>query len=232
MNLRRVLALALPLVTTTIAALTPTGARACWDGIAVSSDRVVLGIDTPASWTPEGARHWAKWLGRLDALVPAGKQLVVMQGAIEICDDGHENCREAAVGWDDGSAFTLFQIAVALFEPNRQQVAQARRAGHVALTVQVAATFDLAAAQALAVRINDAELELAGFYDVGGFPSTNDVAHVVERVTDDGVRYEVVVGAFLDRAQAREALAVLDEALTLDGFVRPLDQRTSADEGC
>lgn len=232
MNLRRSLALALPLVTTTLTALAPERAHACWDGIAVSSDRVVLGIDTRASWSPEGARHWAKWLGRLDALVPAGKQLVVMQGAVEICDDGHENCEEAAMTWDDGSAFTLFQIAVALFDADGRQVAHARRAGHTALTVQVAATHDAAAATALATRINDAELELAGFYDVGGFPSTNDVAHVVERVTDDGVRYEVVVGAFLDRAQAHDALAALDEGFGLHGFVRTLDQRTLDDEGC
>lgn len=207
-------------------------AHACFDGVVIDGARTSIAMETDATWSPEAARHWARWVGRIDALVPEGKQLVVSFGVIEVCGDGHVDCVELPITWDDGRAFTLFELAADHFAPGGKAIAAARRSGRTPLTVQVAATRDATAAAALVERIDAAELGLEGFFNAGGFPSTHGYAHVVQSWDETGARYEVVVGAFLDREHADEAAMQLQETLDLHGFVRALDQSTLSDEGC
>ncbi|MFO0633381.1 MAG: SPOR domain-containing protein [Nannocystaceae bacterium] len=207
-------------------------AHACFDGVVIDGERTSIALETDATWSPEAARHWARWVGRIDALVPQGQRLVVSFGAIEVCRDGHVDCVELPVTWDDGRAFTLFELAADHFAPGGTAVAAARRSGHTPLTVQVASSRDATAAAALVDRIDAAELGLEGFYSAGGFPSSHGYAHVVESWDELGARYDVVVGAFLDRDHADEAAMQLQETLDLRGFVRRLDQATPSDEGC
>lgn len=215
------------------AALLPNTSQACWDGMAISTDKVYLAIGDETPWSPEQARHWATWASRIDALVPEGKRLSVTHGFVEICDaDGA--CNELEAEWSNGSAFTLFEAAADAFDASRKTIATARRQHAMPLTVQVAASADLDAARGLAVRINEADLGLHGFLDVGGFPASNAYAHVVEGTGTDGiVVYHVVVGAFLGREQADEAVATIETELGMTGYVRRLEQSSVAVvEGC
>jgi SPOR domain len=214
-----------------LAALAPNLAAACWDGIAISTDKVVVAIEGSEPWSPEQARHWATWIARIDALVPAGKTLSVTHGDVEVCEDGGA-CQQIDGEWSDASAFWLFEHTADLFAASRKQIASARHTETVPYTVQLAASHDLTAAEQLAARINAAELEVYGFLDVGGFPSSNPYAHVVESSASDAVTYHVVVGAFLEQADADAAMRVIEGELGMHGFVRPLDQSSITEEGC
>lgn len=226
------------LVAASLAALVfaavPSTADACWDGTAITTENVSLSIAGDDTWSPEEARRWAKWAGRIDALVPAGKSLNVMFGEIEICDDATGECAMSSRTWDDSDPFTLFEVVADEVGASRKQIAVARRAAIEPLTVQVAATHDLAAAEKMATRIDDAGLELSGFWYAGPFPGVSSSAHVVESTNADGVTtYNIVVGAFLQRAHADEAVAVLGSELGMSGFVRALDQSSvTYEEGC
>lgn len=225
-------AVCLGLAAALVPCLVPTHASACFDGISASSDRVTIAVAGDDVWSPEVARHWARWVGRISALVPEGKTLQVIHGTVEICEAGTDDCRIADVTWDDGRLFTLFELTADLFAAPRTTIAAARHADGHPLTVQVAASGDRWAAERLAQRINAAELELSGFLDVGGFPSTNAYAHVVASPISDVPTYHVVVGAFLERGDAEAALGLLDSELGVHGYVRALDQVSAADEGC
>jgi len=224
--------LALALLATLAPALVSRPAHACWDGIAASTPKVTLAIESAQTWSPEQARHWAKWIARIDALVPPGKILQVMHGDIEVCDETIEECELLDVTWDDGSAFTLFERTADIFATSGATIASARRMHRMPLTVQVAASHDLEAAERLADRINAAELDLSGFLEMGGFPSDHGAAHVVESYAGDMFAYHVVVGAFLQRDEAEAAAAALASELDLHGFVRPLEQSSISGEGC
>lgn len=232
MNMPRTASALLAFVAGLVPAVLPQTADACWDGMAISTPKVMLGIESTASWSPEQARHWAKWISRIDALVPAGKSLTVMHGFVEICDEAGGECEAVDATWEDGTAFTLFQLTAKLFDTPRATITAARHTMRSPLTVQVAATHDVEAAEKLAARINERELDLAGFMDVGGFPSFNATAHVVESTSGETFSYQVVVGAFLDRSEAQDALRMLETELDLHGFVRPLDQWSVAAGGC
>lgn len=223
---------ALVLFACLVPALVPASAAACWDGVSASTSKVELAIESSATWTPEQARHWAKWIARIDALVPDGKSLRVLHGDLEVCDADGEGCQAIDGAWIDGRAFTLFERAADLFAASGSTIAAARHLDRAPLTVQVAASHDFAAAERLAARIDAAELSLAGFLVIGGFPSVNADAHVVESSADDRFVYHVVVGAYLDRDEAEAARATLEGELGLHGFVRPLDQSAITDEGC
>lgn len=213
-------------------ALVPGTAVACWDGMAISTDKVFLAMGDQTQWSPERARHWATWTARIDALVPEGKRLSVTHGFVEICD-AEGPCTELEGEWTNGSGFSLFEQVADAFDASRKTVATARRQHAMPLTVQVAASADLEAARALAARIDAAELGLHGFLDIGGFPSANAYAHVVEGTSDGAVVYHVVVGAFLDREQADNAATTLEGELGMRGFVRRLEQTSVVeDEGC
>jgi hypothetical protein len=225
------------LLAASLAALTlatvPSAANACWDGISVSTERITLAVPGDATWSPEDARRWAKWAGRIDALVPAGKTLSVVFGDVEICDDATSTCTLAPATWDNADPFTLFELVADTVGATPKQIATARKTAITPLTVQVAATDDLAAAHRLATRVNEAGLELTGFLDIGGFPAMNAYAHVVESTSTVGTRYHVVVGAFLQRDAAKSAAAELDAQLGLHGFIRTLEHSSVTEqEGC
>jgi hypothetical protein len=225
------------LLAASLAALTlatiPSTADACWDGVAISTERVTLAVPGDDTWSPEDARRWAKWAGRIDALVPAGKTLSVTFGYVEICDDATGDCTEAEQTWDNDDPFTLFELTADVLGASRKEIAHARRSAATPLTVQVAASNDLDAATKLAERINEAGLGLTGFLDVGGFPAFNAYAHVVESTGTETTAYQVVVGAFLHRDAATAAVVELEKELGMTGFVRVLDQSSvSPDEGC
>lgn len=212
-------------------ALLPSTALACWDGMAITTDKVVIAIETDARWSPEEARHWAKWVARIDALVPEGKTLSVTHGYVQICTTGGA-CEDVAEGWEHATAFTLFERTAALFDASGSAISDARHMHAVPLTVQVAASRDLQAAEKLAARINAAELGVSGFFDAGGFPSANASAHVVESFAGDDVVFHVVVGAFLEKREAESAARTLEQELGVQGFVRTLDQSSISEEGC
>ncbi len=221
---------------TLVAALAPclasTPARASSDRLEVTSDRVTITMASHGAWSPEMARRWAKWVGRISALVPEGKVLQVDHGAIAICNAGTTDCVAAPATWDDGSLSTLFELTADLFATPAATITSGRRSDGHPLTVQVAATSDRGAAERLAERLNRGELELHGFLQVGGLPAFNDYAHVVVSPTATYPTYHVVVGAFLDRAQAEEALGLLDSDLGFGGYIRPLNLASPHEEGC
>ena len=208
----------------------PASAHACWDGFSISTDRVAVAVEGDSSWSPEQARNWANWASRIDALVPEGTTLAVVLGDLEICDAA--GCTIVESGWDDHEPSTLFDHAALALAAPATTIAAAQRAAVAPLTVQVAAGRNLGAALELARRINDADLGLAGFFDAGGFPSSNAYAHVVESSTATSTTFNVVVGAFLVRGDADAALTMLEAELDLHGFVRPLDQSSIEAEGC
>lgn len=210
----------------------PASARACWDGVAINTDRVSLAIEGDTTWSPEEARRWAKWAARIDALVPEGKTLSVVFGDLEICDVASGECTTGATAWENDDAFTLFELTADAVLASNRTIAAARRTAAMPLTVQIAASRDLEAATKLAERINAAALELSGFFDAGGFPAANDYAHVVESNGSDHATFHVVVGAFLGRDDADAAATTLAAELGLHGFVRPLDQSSISEEGC
>lgn len=213
----------------------PVTASACWDGVYVETDKVSLAISagtSDAQWSPERARSYAKWAGRLAALVPDGKTVSIEHGFITVCDDTAKTCKDIERTWDDPHLFNLFELTADVLGASGRTIAQARRTTVEPLTVQAAATHDLKVAYSLAERINNATLSIGGFLDVGGFPATNDTAHVVESWKDDTAVYHVVVGAFLDRDDADAATITLREEVGLKGFVRALDQDSVNDFGC
>lgn len=208
----------------------PSTAHACSGGFEIATKRITLALEGEATWSPEDVRRWAKWAGRLDALVPDGKTLSAHLGEVEICDDASGACTLATQTWDNGDPLAIFELAADTLGASRKQIAHARRSVATPLTVQVATSHDLAAATKLAARVSDADLELSGFFDAGGFDGD---AHVVESIGADTTTYQVVVGAFLDREAADAAVAELDAELGIRGFVRTLDQSSvSSDEGC
>jgi sporulation related protein len=227
MRLRTLLTCSLAL----LAALAPNLALACWDGIAVTTDKVIIAIEGEEPWSPEQARHWATWIARIDALVPEGKTLSITHGFVEVCEQGSA-CEQLDATWNDASPFWMFEHTADLFDVSRKDIAAARRTAATPLTVQIAASNNLRAAEELAASINEAGLELSGFIDVGGFPSSNAYAHVVASNSLDAVAYHVVVGAFLEHGEAEAAMRVVEGELGMHGFVRPLEQSSIEKEGC
>jgi hypothetical protein len=231
-NISRFVLGSLVSVSVLASAFAPRTAVACWDGISAETSKVSISIADEDSWSPEAARRWAKWIARIDAIVPDGQRLAVMHGYVEVCDEDGSACRGIDANWDDLRPFTLFERTARLFDAPRATIAAARRTTTAPLTVQVAASHDLFAAEKLAERINAAELSLHGFLEIGGFPSGNAYAHVVESPSADTLTYHVVVGAFLDRESADAAQEIVERELDLTGFVRTLDDNSITEVGC
>lgn len=224
MNIARPLALLAALSST----LAPSLAHACWDGVALSTDKLTIQRFDTQSWSPEEVRHWAKWVARVDALLPEGSHLDVFEGDATFCD-GEKECVEIGTGL---TPFELFERTADAVHASKSTIFAARRMEPVPYTVQVAASHDLAAAEKLAARINASELGIHGFYEAGGFPSMNAFAHVVESFAADDVQYHVVVGAFLAKDEAETARDVMTSELGVHGFVRKLEQSSITEEGC
>jgi len=216
---------------------TPRRASACWDGYAASAGNVHVAVDTgegSPSWSPPFVRDVATWLVRTDALLPAGVTVDVdPYGYGSVCrGTAADACATeiASFRWD-GDMQSLFRTVAAGVHasPASRRGARARRV--TAWSVQVFAARDERRAQRVADELNalqksDDDFSCdEGFLSVGGFPSWNDCAHVAVgevRARDGRPLHRVLVGAFLDPAEARAALAQIVTHTSLRGFVRTI----------
>ena len=122
--------------------------------------------------------------------------------------------------YPDGTMDRLFRVLARELGVSPAERRAALGATSGAHTVQVAASRDRAAAEALAERLADQGEH--GFYEAGGFPALNATAHVVEGVDASGAPvYRVFVGAFLEGADAERVASRL-RAAGRRAFVRPL----------
>ncbi len=200
--------------------------RACWDGAYVETARVTMTESQLGDrWTPALARNVGRWTARIEALLPENVHLTVQHGVIEICGaDGDEDfgCVEPDAEWTDGELSSLFEaVAQAIdVDPNQRQLAQRLKVR--TRTVQLGSFSSRKGAQLLAMKasaaLDDADIDLFGFLEVGSFPADNAHIHVVE----DGQRFRVVVGAYLDPAEARLAARQIAAVSKLRPSVRPL----------
>ncbi|MCA9607367.1 MAG: SPOR domain-containing protein [Myxococcales bacterium] len=200
-------------VLATLSAASP--AFACWDGFVAESPNVIL-MGRQTRWDVGRARALARYLPQIEALLARhDASAEVYFGAVEL------SSRETDLGtarYTDGRIGELFtSIAHALHESPRSTAAL----GRPALTVQVGATRSLAQAEALAQRVHDAGRGSHGIYQAGGFPADNNPAHVLEADDARGPVFRVVVGTFLDRADADRTLEDLREG-GFQGYVREL----------
>ncbi|HZU84898.1 MAG TPA: SPOR domain-containing protein [Polyangiaceae bacterium] len=210
----------------------PGTAQACWDGYAASSARVTVDDPSSSEWSPELVRRVATWLARVEALLPPGDMVRADMVTVDVCHapdpDGVCSTPVGSASFAPGSLGTLFTAVAGIERASwgDRRDALARRA--TVRTVQVFAAYDRATADRIAGSINTGASTGSfalgpGFIDVGGFPSANPVAHVVEARTDeDQPLYRVFVGAYVDDAAAREALAGVTAATGMKGFVRVL----------
>jgi len=221
----RTRAIATALAAATLTAVGPSTAQANWDTtVYVETDKVSIALqDAQAAWSPEQARSYAKWAGRIGALMPSGTTIAVDYGSITLCDDSTETCRDLDATWDDQHLFNLFELTADVVGASGKTIARARRTNVTPLTVQVAASYNERAAQRMANKINDAQIEFNGFLELGAMTGY-EFAHVVESWNGAEPLYHVVVGDFLERTDAKAASTALREQLGLKGFVRVLDQ--------
>jgi hypothetical protein len=124
---------------------------------------------------------------------------------------------------------TLFGRVARVVRASPDTVLRARALDAKLWTVQVFAAHDESRAARVSKQLNDRAKRGddfscdEGFISVGGFPSWNDCAHVVDGQALDGSPVNrVVVGAFLDEATARTALSAIRTHTPLRGFVREL----------
>ena len=207
----------LPFFAVLLAVLPRATAHACWDGYAVrQGDIAFTGGDE--TWDAASARDLATWTLRLQALLGPTGTVEAEFGFGEACIG--DRCVELT-----GHAHTpraLFDdVARALAIPAAQRAAALRITAEP-YAVQVAATHDGAAAETLAARISQGDLPI-GFYEAGGFPADNPEAHVVKAHDASGaVIFRVVVGAFVDRADASAHAAEIATATGLPTLLRKL----------
>lgn len=218
----RTLALSLFLAAIT---LPSTPAAACWDGhLAVVGGVTMSSGGT--SWSPERARELATWLSRIDALLSAGATLDIQFGYARLCSGGDRTGEEGTCTewqWDERSLAALFRDVAQRTRASEDLVRTARATRRDVHVIQIAAFRDRAQAEALAVRLADTGIGEHGFYQAGGFPADNPVAHVLTMADASGrAVHRVVVGAFVERSQAERVREALDGELGVRGIVRAL----------
>jgi hypothetical protein len=227
------------LVTCCVTLAAPTPASACWDGFSASDGRVQVNVAGETDWSPGRVRDVASWLARIDALLPAGTAVEAgtygeegAHGDASVCGasraDGTCHREIASFAWN-GKMESLFGRVARVVHASPETVHRARARRARVWTVQVFAAHDEASAGSVAEQLNERQKRGdgfscdEGFISVGGFPSWNDCAHVVDGVARDGTPVNrVVVGAFLDPGAARKALAEIGAHTPLRGFVREL----------
>jgi hypothetical protein len=202
-------------------------AFACFDGWSAAAGPISVVQATDGEWEPKMARDFARWSARLEMVIPPGSTLHVDHGHVSI------GAKEVATRWDGRDLAKLFDLVVR--DQHVGNVSGAMARDRVALTVQVLAVHDRKVAEAFAEKIDDrhrapppdettppATLP-SSFYEAGGYPAVHRVAHVLE--TKDGAEaplFQVVVGAFLLRADADAARDVVEKSFGHRGFVRSL----------
>jgi hypothetical protein len=198
-------------------------AQACWDGYQAGVGRVgVLEASLVGEWSPQEALHVARWLSRTERLLPPDAELFVELGHATCEGPGCGSAREFEVDLDDWPQ--AFDVIAARLGASRETIDAARALEPKVFTVQVFAG-SRAGATIIKQKVLAAGKSLHGFYSAGGFPAPHDDAHILR----DGATYRVVVGAFLDEAEARAALAEL-KAENIEGFVRALPSLPTFEE--
>ena len=193
-------------------ALAPSPALACWDGFyARVGDVEEMGGDD--TWSADSTRERARWLGRLDALLPSGASILSEWGTVTVSVAG----REEAIEWRDGHYLTLFREVARVVGASPADIVRARHLETPVYVVQVGAFSDRDGANALAEQVSSRDEAVHGFLEAGGFPADNAEAHVVTIAAAREV-HRVYVGAFVDRSEA-QALAT---SLGGHAFVREL----------
>jgi hypothetical protein len=224
----RLLAVLAALITTLCAS---SRAHACWDGYQVTVGRISFSVTGDTRWSPERVRKAAVWGTRIDALIPPETFVSGFGSYVSWCAEGADGACDmplAELTWERGDPADLFAKIAAATGASPETIRRARALGAQPLTLQVFAAYDRARAEALATRINEAEMRdlnnsLNGFFKAGGFPGFDPSAHVLEGTDARGAKlYRVVVGAFLSETEAAAAGATLKEALGISGFSRPL----------
>ncbi|MBX7192214.1 MAG: SPOR domain-containing protein [Sandaracinaceae bacterium] len=194
----------LTLVILTLAGLlAPAPAGACWDGFSATvGDVQEYGSDT--SWGLAQVEERARWLGRIDALLPDGATVMDEWGTVSVYVGDEEHDLE----WRDGHYLTLFREVARIVGASPETIRRARRLETPVYVVQAGAFADRAAAERYASELSEDEAATHGFLEAGGFPADNPEAHVV---SVPGVRelHRVYVGAFVDRAEAEAVAATL-----------------------
>jgi hypothetical protein len=229
------------LLTATLVTLAaPSRAHACWDGYAASAGNAHISVDTGEGsppWTPALVRHVASWLVRIDALLPPGATVDAgpwHDGTVCGAAAADGSCAREIGSFDwNGEMASLFGTVAGLVHASPASRRKARALRVTTWTVQVFAARDEARAGRVADELNERAKRGdddftcdEGFISVGGFPSWNDCAHVVDaRARNGSPLHRVLVGAFLDEAGARAELASIASHPPLPGlrgFVRTL----------
>jgi len=192
--------------------IVPARALACWDGFHARVGSVEeMGVDE--TWDATTLRHRARWLGRIDALLPNSASVSVDHGYVTVTvgTSTHE------LEWADGDYLTLFREVARILGASPADIARARSEQTGVYVVQAGAFVSPTHAQTHADALSATDVATHGFLEAGGFPADNPEAHVVA-LRDARAAYRIYVGAFVDRAEA-EALA---SALGHGAFVRAL----------
>lgn len=205
-----------PALVLALLVLVPSQAFACWDGFRAHVGNVdEMGNDT--QWDEQTLRYHATWLGRIDALLPAGATLVSEHGFVTVTIGGTAQ----DLLWHDGHYRTLFDTVARITRTSQTDVQRALRTDTPVYVVQVGAFVGAARAHARADAISQGVDAEHGFFEAGGFPANNPAAHVVT-ITATNKLHRVYVGAFVNRAEA-ESLA---KRIGHGAFVRELTDRT------
>jgi len=206
--------------------LVATPSHACWDGVYVETSRVTL-TDSQLGdrWTPSLARDVGLWVSRVEALLPDDVHLTVQHGIVEVCGvQGNEDfgCVEPDERWNDGELASLFDVVARALDVDAPDRALAIALLTRPVTLQLGAFKTRKAARRFAYKVSetldDADVDLFGFLEAGAFPAENAFAHVIHA---DG-RYRVVVGAFLDRDEARLAGRQIKQLAGYGTYIRDL----------
>jgi len=202
----------LPAVTLALALFVPSTTLACWDGFYAQVGNVnETGDDT--TWDEATLQHHAKWLGRINALLPKNTTVFSDHGFVTLTIDGQD--REFT--WDDRHYRTLFDSVAHNVGASKIDRQRALLADTRIYVVQTGAFISESRARKLAEAISQDDNAEHGFFQAGGFPADNPEAHVVTSTTRRKL-HRVYVGAFVNRGEAES----LSKRLGRGAFVREL----------
>lgn len=200
-----------------LAAATPAPARACWDGLRASSERVEISVEAEAmEWTAGEPERYARALIRAEALLPDGVSAEAWFEAVTLCPEADPAGCTPPEEADGPEAIVRAVGALAGAAPEAVDAALGMDAP--LWTVQIGAWSEPAWAEHAAERLRR-EGGPHGAVEVGGFPSLNDPSRLVRG--EDGI-YRVSAGTFLSRAEAERARERIAADLGVEGYVRPL----------
>jgi len=196
----------------------PTSAHACWDGYAVQTDRVSFTGEGDTDWSVAQVRELATWARRFQVVLGREATLEADMGYGSLCTGAR--CADVVVR--STRPEVLFSAVATALQVSWRERAAALRVTAAPYAVQVAAVRERAQADALAARLSELDLPM-GFVEIGGFPSDNPEAHVVEAVDPQGrTVFRIVVGAFLDRREAAGHATEIAQQTGLPTLLRAL----------